>query len=59
MNHTLSDIQDHFEHISKKNNNNNERLTANTPITIYVNKIENRINLKFNQDIILNFYYLN
>ena len=48
MDHT-QDIQDYFEYILKKHNEN----VDNPSITIYVNKIENRITLK-----IKNGYYL-
>ena len=40
--YSVSDIQDCFEYISKKN----ETLTDKPPIKTYVNKIENRITLK-------------
>ena len=45
----MSDIQDYFEYILKKHNEN----TDNPSLQIYVNKIENRIILK-----IKNGYYL-
>ena len=45
----ISDIQDYFEYILKKQNEN----TYNPSIKIYVNKIENRITFK-----IKNGYYL-
>ena len=45
----ISDIQDYFEYILKKHNEN----VDNPSIKIYVNKIENRITLK-----IKNGYYL-
>ena len=38
----MSDIQDYFEYILKKNNEN----VDNPSIKIYVNKIENRITFK-------------
>ena len=47
--HSISDIQDYFEYILKKHNEN----TDNPSIRIYVNKIENRIEFK-----IKNAYYL-
>ena len=37
--YSVSDVQDCFEYIGKKH----EPATDNTPIRIYVNKIENRI----------------
>ena len=40
--YSVSDIQDYFEFITKKN----ETLTENPPIQIYPNKIKNRIVLK-------------
>ena len=45
----ISDIQDHFENILKKHNEN----VDNPSVRIYVNKIENRITFK-----IKNGYYL-
>ena len=46
---SISDIQDYFEYVLKKNNEN----VDNPSIRIYVNKIENRITFK-----IKNGYYL-
>ena len=40
--YSVSDIQDYFEFITKKN----ETLTENPPIQIYPNKIKNRIVFK-------------
>ena len=40
--HSVSDIQDYFEYIVKKH----ETVTDNLSITIYINKIENRITFK-------------
>ena len=37
--YSLSDIQDYFEYITKKH----ERVTYNSPIRIYVNKMKSRI----------------
>ena len=37
--HTVSDIQDYFDHIIKEH----ETVTDDSPIRLYVNKIENRI----------------
>ena len=37
-----SDIQDYFEHITKKH----KKVTENPPIKIYVTKIENRLTFK-------------
>ena len=42
--YSVSDIQNYFEYIIKKD----ERVTANPPVRIYVNKIENRITFKIN-----------
>ena len=47
----ISDIQDYFEYILKKHNEN----VDNPSIRIYVNKIENRTTFKLKMDIILNF----
>ena len=41
VSYSVSDIQDYFEYIRK-----HETLTDNPPITIFVNKIENRITFK-------------
>ena len=49
--YSISDIQDYFEYILKKYG----AKTVNPSIRIYINKIENRITLKLNQDIISNF----
>ena len=49
--YSITDIQDYFEYISKKHNENID----NPSIKIYVNKIENRITYKFKQNIILSF----
>ena len=49
--YSVSDIQDYFKYIFKKHGERND----NPPIRIYVNKVENRITFKINQDIILNF----
>ena len=49
--YSISDIQDYFEYILKKHSKN----VDNPSITIYVNKIENRITFKIKSDIILNF----
>ena len=38
----MSDIQDYIEHIIKKN----ETLTTNSPIPIYINRINNRLVFK-------------
>ena len=40
--HSVSDIQDYFEHILKKHGGNND----NSSIKIYINKIKNRIKFK-------------
>ena len=40
--YSVSDIQDYFKCIIKKN----EKLTGNPPIRIYVNKMENRITFR-------------
>ena len=40
--YSVSDIQDHFEYILKKHEEN----TNNPAVRIYVNKIENRITFK-------------
>ena len=50
---SISDIQDYFEYILKKNNEN----VDNPSIRIYVNKIKLKIelHLKLKMDIILNF----
>ena len=40
--HSVSDIQDYFEHILKKHG----EKTDNSSIRIYVNKIENRITFR-------------
>ena len=45
----MPDIQDQFKHIFKKY----ETVTDNPPITIYVNKIENRITFEIKTE-----YYL-
>ena len=47
----ISDVQDYFEYILKKHNEN----VDNPSIKIYVKKIENRITFKIKMDIILNF----
>ena len=39
----MSDIQDYFEYILKKKH---REKTVNTSITIYINKLENRITFK-------------
>ena len=46
--YSISDIQDYFEFIIKKH----ETFTDNPPIGIYINKIENRIAIKWKQVII-------
>ena len=48
---SISDIQDYFEYIIKKHSES----VDNPPIRIYINRIENRIRLKLNVDIILSF----
>ena len=40
--YSVSDIQDHFQYITKKD----ETIVDNPPVHIYVNKIKNRISLK-------------
>ena len=40
--YSVSDIQDYFEYIIKKH----DRVTGNSPIRIFENKIENRIIFK-------------
>ena len=50
----VSDIQDYFEYILKKENEN----IYNPSTRIYVNKIENRLTFKIKKDIILSFYHL-
>ena len=47
----ISDIQDYFEYILKKYNEN----IVNPSIRIYVKKMKIELNLKLNQDIILSF----
>ena len=42
LDHSVSDIQDYFEYISKNHNENIDNLS----IKIYLNKIENSIKLK-------------
>ena len=37
--YSVADIQDYFEYVIRKHNT----MTDNSPITIYVNKTENRI----------------
>ena len=49
--YSISDIQDYFEHILKKNSGN----VDNPSIRMYVNKIENRITFKIRMDINLSF----
>ena len=49
--YSISDNQDYFEYILKKHSEN----VDNPSIKIYVNKIENRLHLKFKMDIILSF----
>ena len=44
--YSVSDIQDHFEYISKKH----ETVTSNPSIRIYVNKIKNRNTFKIKTD---------
>ena len=46
--YSLLDIQYYFEYIIRKH----KTMTDNPPIRIYVNKIENIINLKLKEDII-------
>ena len=46
--YSLLDIQYYFEYIIRKY----KTITDNPPIRIYVNKIENIINLKLKEDII-------
>ena len=46
--YSLLDIQYYFEYIIRKY----KAITDNPPIRIYVNKIENIINLKLKEDII-------
>ena len=46
--YSLLDIQYYFEYIIRKY----KTITDNPPIIIYVNKIENIINLKLKEDII-------
>ena len=46
--HFVSEIQDYFEYITKKN----ENLTDNPPIRIYVNEVDNRITFKFKKEIL-------
>ena len=50
-----SDIQDYFEYIIQKY----ETVADKPPISIYVNKIENRITFKISTGIIWNFQRLN
>ena len=53
--YSVSDIQDYFEYILKKQGEN----TDNQPVRIYVNKTENRIMLKKRQNIVCeNFLHL-
>ena len=47
----ISDIQDYFEYILKRYNEN----IVNPSIRIYVKKMKIELNLKLNQDIILSF----
>ena len=49
--YSISDIQDYFDYILKKHNEN----VDNPLIRIYVNKIGNRITFKLKMDIILSF----
>ena len=49
--YSASDIQDYFEYILKKHGEN----TDNPSVQIYVNKIQNRLNLKLKMGISLNF----
>ena len=42
LNYSVSDIQDYFEYINKKQ----KTVTDNPPIIVYVNKKENRIKFK-------------
>ena len=46
--YSLLDIQYYFEYIIRKH----KTMTDNPPLRIYVNKIENIINLKLKEDII-------
>ena len=46
--YSLLDIQYYFEYIIRKH----KTMTDNPPIRIYVNKIENIINLKLKEDFI-------
>ena len=45
--YSVSDMQDYFEHIIKKQ----ETITDNPPVQIYVNKIKNKIVFKLKQAI--------
>ena len=49
--YSISDVQDYFEYILKKQGEN----TDNPSIRIYVNNIEDRITFKIKQDIIFSF----
>ena len=49
--YSASDIQDYFEYILKKHGEH----TDNPSVQIYVNKIQNRLNLKLKMGISLNF----
>ena len=49
--YSVSDIQDYFEYILKKRGES----VDNPSITIYINRIENKLHLKLKMDIILNF----
>ena len=51
VSYLISDIQDYFEYILKKHNEN----VDNPSIKIYVNKIENRITFKIINSIMLSF----
>ena len=50
---SVSDIQDYFEYILKKHEEN----TNKPSVQVYVNSIENRITLRLTMDALLNFQH--
>ena len=49
--YSLSDVQDYFEYIIKRH----EVVTDNSPVAIYINKIESRITFKIRLAYYLDF----
>ena len=49
--YSVSDIQDFFEYILKKHEENTDKPSVQT----YVNKIENRVTFKLKMGIVMNF----